>query len=86
MIPLGELLFGLILGILLGFMLGKSAGEWRVRMGYLAAIVISLVLYGAHDFYHYNLGGYDTQIISGAFLWASVGIILGREIGRRVTG
>ena len=81
-IALGELIFGLILGFIVGFMLRKTTGETRVRVGYLIAIIIALLLYGAYDYYNYGIG---TNIISGGFLYATVGIILGREIGRRIT-
>jgi len=83
---LGELILGLVLGFAVGFMLRRTTGEVRVRVGYIAAIVIALLLYGAYDFYRYSLGGYETKLISGSFLCAVIGIILGREIGRRLTG
>ena len=79
--PVGELIFGLLLGFIIGLMLRKSEGETRVRVGYVAAIITALVLYGAYDYYT-DLAG--LTLISGSFLYAVIGMIIGREIGRRI--
>ena len=79
--PIGELVFGLLLGVILGFMLRKSDSETKIRVGYIAAIITALVLYGAYDYYTDFAG---LTMISGSFLYAVIGMIVGREIGRRI--
>lgn len=89
-LPLGEIVFALFFGFILGSRLGASTGEGRVRVGYVFGIMGALFLYGAYDFYFYRMGDLVLRRtlywpgLSGSFLFAIVGLILGREIlGRR---
>lgn len=89
-LPLGEIVFALLFGLILGSRLRPTTGEGRVRVGYVFGLLGATLLYGAYDFYFYQIG--ETALrrtvywpgISGAFLFSIVGIILGRELfGRR---
>ena len=87
--PLGEIVFGLLFGLIQGSQLRKTTGEGRVRVGYIFGLLGALFLYGAYDFYFYQIG--ETALkrtlywpgLSGAFLFSMVGIILGRELFAR---
>jgi len=89
-LPIGETVFALIFGLIIGSRLRSTTGEGRVRAGYVFGILGAIVAYGSYDFYFYQIG--ETVLrrtsywpgLSGAFLFAMIGIILGRELfGRR---
>jgi hypothetical protein len=89
-LPLGEIVFALAFGFLIGSRLRSTTGEGRVRVAYVFGILGAALLYGAYDFYFYELGGIILRRnsywpgLSGAFLLGMVGLILGRElVGRR---
>jgi hypothetical protein len=89
-LPIGEIVFALIFGLILGSRLRSTTGEGRVRVGYVFGILGALLVYGAYDFYFYQIGDLVLRRtsywpgLSGAFLFAIIGIILGRELfGRR---
>ncbi len=91
-VPVGELVFALVLGLVLGSRLGPGPGEGRVRVGYAFALLAAVFLYGSYDFYTYTVGGVVLQRtwywpgLSGAFLFSTLGILLGRELSKaRVT-
>ena len=89
-LPIGEIVFALLFGLIIGSRLKSTTGEGRVRVGYIFGVLGAVLLYGAYDFYTYQIG--ETIIertqywpgLSGAFLFAIIGLILGRELfGRR---
>jgi hypothetical protein len=89
-LPLGEIVFALAFGFLIGCRLRSTTGEGRVRVAYVFGFLGAVLLYGAYDFYWYELGGVALRRtsywpgLSGAFLLGIIGLILGRElIGRR---
>lgn len=89
-LPIGEIVFALLLGLIIGSRLRATTGEGRVRVGYVFGLLGAIFLYGAYDFYFYQIGGWTLRRTSywpglcGAFLFAIIGTILGRELfGRR---
>ena len=89
-LPIGEIVFALIFGLIIGSRLRSTTGEGRVKAGYVFGILGAILVYGAYDFYYYQIGEMVLRRtsywpgLSGAFLFAIIGIILGRELfGRR---
>jgi len=91
-LPIGEIVFALIFGLIIGTRLRSTTGEGRVRVGYIFGILGALLIYGSYDFYTYKIS--ETVLertsywpgLSGAFLFAMIGLILGRELaGRRLS-
>ena len=89
-LPVGEIVFALIFGLVIGARLRSTTGEGRVKVGYIFGILGALLIYGSYDFYTYQIGEVVLERtsywpgLSGAFLFAMIGLILGRELaGRR---